>query len=74
MRAAIEIVGIVLVINGIGGLWNDDFGLLARFADGAGLTAVQIGATAAGVALVGVSLLGRKNAKQRQRKTARSDD
>ncbi|MBB3665130.1 hypothetical protein FB384_004081 [Prauserella sediminis] len=74
MRAAIEIVGIVLVINGIGGLWNDDFGLLTRFADGAGLTAVQIGATTVGVALVGVSLLGRKNAKQRQRKTARSDD
>lgn len=74
MRAAIEIFGIVLVINGIGGLWNEDFGLLPRFADGAALAALQIGAAAVGAALIGGSLLGRKNGKQYQRKTAKADD
>ncbi|MBB3051393.1 hypothetical protein FHS23_002416 [Prauserella isguenensis] len=74
MRAAIEIVGVILVINGIGGLWNDDFGLLSRFADGAALTTLHIGAAAVGAALIGGSLLGRKNAKQRQGGTAKSDD
>lgn len=68
MRAVVEIIGIILVINGIGGLWNDDFGLLVRFADGAALTALQIGATAVGAALICGGLLGRKNTNQRQRK------
>lgn len=67
MRAVVEIIGIILVINGIGGLWNDDFGLLVRFADGAALTAIQIGATAVGAALICGGLLGRKT-NQRQRK------
>ncbi|SED77885.1 hypothetical protein [Ruania alba] len=74
MRAVIEIVGIILVINGVGGLWNDDFGLLARLADGTALTALQIGAIAVGAALIGGSLLGRKNAKQRQQKTTEFDN
>lgn len=74
MRAVIEIIGIVLVINGIGGLWNDDFGLLARVADGTALTALQIGAAAAGAALIGGSLLGRKKAKQRRRRVTDLDD
>ncbi|WP_193103309.1 hypothetical protein [Brachybacterium sp. FME24] len=73
MRAVLEIFGIILVINGIGGLWNDDFGLLARFADGTALTALQVGATAAGAALIGGSLLGRKDSKQRQRKATNLD-
>ncbi|AZL09283.1 hypothetical protein CXR26_08630 [Brevibacterium aurantiacum] len=67
MRAIIEILGIVLVLNGVGGLWNDDFGLLTRFADGTALTILQIAATAGGIALIGGSLVGRKKEKPRQR-------
>lgn len=74
MRAVVEIIGIVLMINGVGGLWSDDFGLLNRLADGTTLTVLQIGATAVGAALIGGSLLGRKNAKRRQRKTTKLDD
>ncbi|PCC19834.1 hypothetical protein [Brevibacterium aurantiacum] len=55
------------VLNGVGGLWNDDFGLLTRFADGTALTILQIAATAGGIALIGGSLVGRKKEKQRQR-------
>lgn len=74
MRVVIEIIGIILVINGVGGLLNDDFGLLIRFADGTALTALQVGATAVGAVMIGGSLLGRKNAKQRQRKATDLDD
>lgn len=74
MRAVMEIIGIVLLINGIGGLLSDDFGLLGNVADGAALTAVQVAAIAAGAALTGGSLLGRKAEKSRRSQKERTDD
>lgn len=66
MRIAMEIVGIVLLINGIGGLVSEGFGLLSNVADGSALTALQVAAVVVGAALVGGSLLGRKAEKSRQ--------
>jgi hypothetical protein len=63
MRIVCEIGGIILLINGIGGLVNDDFGLLARVADGGALTGLQAAAAVAGALLVGGSLLSRKSEK-----------
>ncbi|OSM43680.1 hypothetical protein [Nesterenkonia sp. PF2B19] len=74
MRILMEIIGIILLINGIGGLWNDDFGLLGRFADGAALTALQGAAVLAGAALTGESLWGRRSAKARRKSPESSDD
>ncbi|WP_029088624.1 hypothetical protein [Brevibacterium album] len=74
MRIIVEIIGIVLLINGLGGLLvGDEFGLLGRVADGGALTALQIIATAVGSMLVGGGLLGRTKAKTRRRNTGKSD-
>lgn len=61
MRIIAEIGGILLLINGIGGLVSDDFGLLSRFADGAALTGLQFGAILVGAVLLGGSLVSRKS-------------
>ncbi|AEF38660.1 hypothetical protein [Hoyosella subflava] len=53
MRATLQIVGIILLINGIGGLVKDDFGLLANVADGGALTRLQVVAILVGAALAG---------------------
>ncbi|MDZ5076636.1 hypothetical protein [Nesterenkonia sp. HG001] len=73
MRILMEIIGIILLINGIGGLRNDDFGLLGRFADGAALTALQGAAVLTGAALTGGSLWGRRSAKTRRKRSEPSD-
>ena len=59
MRIVLEIVGVVLLINGIGGLINDDFGLLSRLSDGAGLTGLQFAAIVLGGVMLGGSLISR---------------
>ncbi|WP_375000429.1 hypothetical protein [Aeromicrobium sp. CTD01-1L150] len=60
MRVTLEIIGILLLINGIGGLVRDDFGLLAEVADGGALTVLQAAAVVLGAALVGGSLVTRR--------------
>lgn len=69
MRTVLEIIGIVLLINGVGGMLSDGFGFLSNIAGGGALTALQVAATAVGVALTGGSLLGRKVEKSRRRET-----
>jgi hypothetical protein len=59
MRIVLEIAGVVLLINGIGGLISDDFGLLSRLADGASLTGLQFAAVVAGAVMLGGSLISR---------------
>jgi hypothetical protein len=59
MRLVCEIGGIILLINGIGGLINDDFGLLSRLTDGAGLTGLQFAAVVVGGVMLGGSLISR---------------
>ncbi|NDL59420.1 hypothetical protein [Phytoactinopolyspora mesophila] len=65
MRATLEIIGIVLLVNGIGGLVRDDFGLLTHVADGDALTVLRIAAVVVGAALAGGSWLSRSAAKSR---------
>ncbi|MFC4376317.1 hypothetical protein ACFO5K_19655 [Nocardia halotolerans] len=67
MRIAIEIAGIIVLINGIGGLVKDDFGLLARVADGGAPTWLSMSAVLVGAALVGASLLSRNPGRRRTR-------
>ena len=59
MRIVLEIAGVVLLINGIGGLIRDDFGLLSRLTDGASLTGLQFAAVVAGAVMLGGSLISR---------------
>jgi hypothetical protein len=59
MRIVLEIVGVVLLINGIGGLINDDFGLLSGLADGSALTVLQFAAIVVGGVMLGGSLMSR---------------
>ncbi|MBB3037893.1 hypothetical protein [Hoyosella altamirensis] len=59
MRVTLQIIGIILLINGIGGLVKDDFGLLANVADGGALTGLQVVAILGGAALAGGSSLRR---------------
>ena len=61
-----EIIGIVLIINGIGGLLSDDFGILGNLATGGALTTLQVVAIAIGAALVAAGLIGRKAEKSRR--------
>ncbi|NDL60550.1 hypothetical protein [Phytoactinopolyspora mesophila] len=63
MRIVFEIGGIILLINGIGGLVKDDFGLLARVADDGAPTGLSLAAIVVGAVLVGASLLSRKSEK-----------
>lgn len=59
MRIALEIVGVVLLLNGIGGLINDEFGLLSNLTDGASLTGLQFAAVLVGAVMLGGSLFSR---------------
>ena len=63
MRIVLEIGGIILLINGIGGLVNDDFGLLARMSDGGAPTGLSVAAIVVGAVLVGGSLASRTSGK-----------
>lgn len=66
MRTVMEVIGIVLLINGIGGLVSNDFGVLGNLATGGALTTLQLVAVALGAALVAAGLLGRKAEKSRR--------
>lgn len=73
MRIVLEIIGIVLLLNGVGGLLIDDFGILTNIADGTALFAIQIAASVLGAALIIGSLLNRKAEKSRRKKKADDD-
>lgn len=59
MRIVLEIIGIVLLVNGVGGLLVDDFGLVTSVAEGGVLTALQVTAAVLGGVLAGGSFLAR---------------
>ncbi|NEE02313.1 hypothetical protein [Phytoactinopolyspora halotolerans] len=69
MRALADIIGILLLIQGIGGLLGphvpvlgDEFGLLPHVVDGGTLTVLQAACIVVGVALVGLARIGNTSA------------
>ncbi|WP_129669336.1 hypothetical protein [Phytoactinopolyspora endophytica] len=67
MRVIADVIGVVLLIQGIGGLLgphvpmlSEEFGLLPHVADGGALTGLQLAAIVLGMALVAVGRVGRK--------------
>ncbi|WP_166351912.1 hypothetical protein [Phytoactinopolyspora limicola] len=63
MRTTLEVIGIILVINGLGGLVSDGFGLFVHVADGGALTALRVGALLVGAILIVGCLMSRRAEK-----------
>lgn len=74
MRIVLEIIGIVLLLNGVGGLVFDGFGIFTSIADGPALIALQVAASVLGAALIIGSLMNRKAEKSREKKKEKESD